>query len=144
MRLLLAQRNKEDIASDVGAHDLHDLGLGDVLHAGDFNVVAGLDAEPPGVLAVAVKSKSGDRQSAEHSAAAMQAHKGDWQFSWESNCDGRKRAFVRAKTGIPRSHPGLPGARHRVPRARGALGGYNSSCMMVEPLFRAIKSGQLS
>src|SRR3954465_5008062 len=26
----------------------------------------------------------------------------------------------------------------------GALGGYNSSCMMVEPLFRAIKSGQLS
>jgi len=47
LRFLLRQRDEENVAADVGAHDVHDLGLGHVLHAGDFQVVAGLDAEAP-------------------------------------------------------------------------------------------------
>ena len=44
---LLREGNEENVAADVGAHDLHDLGLGDVLVAGDFNAVARVNAEAP-------------------------------------------------------------------------------------------------
>ena len=38
----------------------------------------------------------------------------------------------------------MPSQIMETRRAASALGGYNSSCKMVEPDFRAISSGQLS
>ena len=55
LRLLLRQRNEKDVAPDIGAHHFHDLRLGHVLHAGDFNVVARFHAEAPRVLAIVIQ-----------------------------------------------------------------------------------------
>ena len=55
LQLALRERNKKDVAADVAAHDFHDLRVGDVLRAADFNLVASIDAKAPGVLAVAVE-----------------------------------------------------------------------------------------
>ena len=55
LRLLLRQRNKKNVAPNVGAHHFHDLRLGHVLHARDFNVVARFHAEAPRVLAVVIQ-----------------------------------------------------------------------------------------
>jgi len=51
---LLGQGDEENIASDIGAHDFHDLRLGDILHAADFNVVAGFHTKAPEALTVFV------------------------------------------------------------------------------------------
>ena len=56
LRFLLGERDEENVAADVGAHHFHDLRLGHVLHAGDFNVVARLDAETPRAFAVVINS----------------------------------------------------------------------------------------
>ena len=57
---LQRQRDEENIASDIGAHDFHDLRLGNILHAADFNVVAGFHAKAPGALTVLVQGGGGD------------------------------------------------------------------------------------
>ena len=66
LRLLLGKGNKENVSTDVGAHDFHDLRLGDVFHSGYFDVVTGLDAETPGALAVVVEHSGSYRQNAEN------------------------------------------------------------------------------
>ena len=53
--LPLIERNKEDVAADVAAHDFHDLGASDVAQASHFNVVAGVQPETPRVLSVVVQ-----------------------------------------------------------------------------------------
>ena len=58
--LTLIERNKEDVAADVAAHDFHDLAAGDVAQARHFNVVAGIQAKAPGVLAVVVQRTGAD------------------------------------------------------------------------------------
>ena len=70
LRFLLGQRDKENIAANVGAHHLHDLRLGDILHAADFDVVARFDPEPPRMLAVVVQSGGGN-------CSDTQKHRGD-------------------------------------------------------------------
>lgn len=55
LNFALRQRNEEDVAADIAAHHFHDLRLGDMLGAGDFNLVAGIDAKTPGVFSVAVE-----------------------------------------------------------------------------------------
>ena len=52
--LALGERNEEDVAADVAAHHLHDLRVADVADAGDFDLVAGVEPEAPGIRAVAV------------------------------------------------------------------------------------------
>ena len=66
LRFLLGQRHEENVASDVGAHHFHDLRLGHILHADDFNVVAGLDAKAPGALAVFVQTGGHDRDDTQN------------------------------------------------------------------------------
>src|SRR4051812_1289036 len=66
LRFALCQRNKENIAADIAAHDFHDLGLGDVLGACDFNLVAGVDSEAPRVFAVTIKRARHRHADAEH------------------------------------------------------------------------------
>src|SRR5207248_9795134 len=56
----LRQRNKEDVAANIATHDFHDLGVADVADAGDLDVVAGLNAKAPGVLAVVVDGADTD------------------------------------------------------------------------------------
>ena len=66
LRFLLRQRNKENVAANIGAHHFHDLRFGHVLHARDFNVVARLHAKAPGVLAVLIQgggNNCGDAQN---------------------------------------------------------------------------------
>jgi hypothetical protein len=63
----LSQRNKENIAANVAAHDFHDLRARHVLQSTDINVVAGLYPEPPGTLSIVVER--GDRDSAEKNNA---------------------------------------------------------------------------
>ena len=58
LSFLLAQRYKKDVATNVGAHDFHDLRLGHVLHALDVDVVARLDAEAPRTFAVVIQRRS--------------------------------------------------------------------------------------
>src|SRR5215470_1843766 len=41
----LVQWNKEDVAADIGAGNLHHLHAGSVMHPGDLDAVAGFDAE---------------------------------------------------------------------------------------------------
>ena len=60
LRFLLGERDEENVAADIGAHHFHDLRLGHVLHAGDVDVVARLDAETPGAFAVFVHSTGGE------------------------------------------------------------------------------------
>ena len=146
LRLLLRQRNEKNVAADVGAHHFHDLRLGHVLHARDFDVVARFHAEAPRALAIVIQRRRSQRQlrNIMPRPRPRPTANGLLFFS-EANFGGRRRAFARAETAIPRPHPGRPGARHPSPRARlRALGGYNSSCKMVGPDFRAISSGQLS
>ena len=51
--LALGERDEENVAADIAAHDFHDLRVRYVFSAGDFNLIARIDAEAPGVLAVA-------------------------------------------------------------------------------------------
>ena len=117
LRLLLRERDEENVAANVGAHHFHDLRLGHVLHAGDFDVVARLDAEAPGVLAVFDRGRRRRWRRRTEWRRQSRPTAGGWQFSWEANCGGRRHAFARAEMGIPRPHPDRPGARRRVPRA---------------------------
>src|ERR1035438_5263732 len=60
LQLLFArgERDKEDIAADVSAEYFHYLRVRDVLGAGDFDLLAGIDAKTPGMFAVTVDRKS--------------------------------------------------------------------------------------
>ena len=55
LKLALGERNEEDVAADIAAHHFHDLRLRYMLSARDFNLIAGIDAETPGVFAVAIE-----------------------------------------------------------------------------------------
>src|SRR5882724_11324841 len=48
------ERDEEDVTANVAAENIHHLASGDVLHTGNFNLVAGVDAKPPRALAIAV------------------------------------------------------------------------------------------
>ena len=61
---LLGQWDKEDVATNIGAHHFHDLSLGHVLHAHDFDVVARFDAKPPGALAIVIERRRGQSRNA--------------------------------------------------------------------------------
>lgn len=58
--LALGERNEEDVAANIAAHDIHDLGVRDVLDARDFDQVAGIDAKAPGMLAITIESGRGE------------------------------------------------------------------------------------
>ena len=61
------------------------------------------------------------------------------------NHGGRRHASAREGMAIPPPHPDQARGRHQDQDARASSdGGYNSSCEMVGPLFRAINTGQLS
>jgi hypothetical protein len=61
--LALREWDKKDVAADVLAHDLDHLRTGDVREAVDLDVVARLDAEAPGVLAVAIRRGCSNRKN---------------------------------------------------------------------------------
>ena len=69
LRLSLGERDEEDVAADVAAHHFHDLRLGDVFRPGNLNLVAGIDAETPGMLAVAVECGVGCSENPEYEDA---------------------------------------------------------------------------
>ena len=54
----LGQWNEKDVAADVSAHHLHDLSVRHVLGAGNFNLIAGIDAKTPVMLSVAVEDRA--------------------------------------------------------------------------------------
>ena len=58
-----AERNEENVAADVAAHHFHDLRVRHVLGAGDLDLIARVDAETPGVLAITVEAR---RRSAQN------------------------------------------------------------------------------
>src|SRR5919197_16314 len=60
LRLTLGQGNEKDVATDIAAQNFHDLCASDVVGAGYFNVVAGLNAEAPGTFAIAVERRRGN------------------------------------------------------------------------------------
>src|SRR5215469_15226213 len=62
--LSLEQWDKEDVAADVAAlaKDLYDLGVADILRAGDLDVIAGIEAETPGARAVEIGGRKHPRQ----------------------------------------------------------------------------------
>ena len=62
LRFAFAERDEEDVASDVAAHDFHDLGARNVVGAADFNVVARFDPETPVALAVVIKCRRQPRR----------------------------------------------------------------------------------
>ena len=55
LKFALREWDKENVAADVAAHHFHHLRLGDMLCAGNFNLVAGVDAKTPGVFSVAIE-----------------------------------------------------------------------------------------
>ena len=66
--LLLTERegDKENVAADVAAHHVHDLGVGNVRGALNFDLIAGIDAEAPGMLSVVVESEGGGAENYEN------------------------------------------------------------------------------
>src|SRR5689334_1554146 len=66
LRFTLGQRHKEDISSQVAAHYFHDLRASYVVSSRNFNVVAGINAESPGMLAIAIECPACDDEYAEH------------------------------------------------------------------------------
>ena len=52
--LALAERDKKNVAADVGAEDFHHLAMRNVVNAGNFQVVAGINAETPRAGAVSI------------------------------------------------------------------------------------------
>src|SRR4029077_10579109 len=59
LRFPLPKGHEENVAADVAAHDFHHLRARNVLQTADFNVVARLDAEAPGTLAIVVDRGDG-------------------------------------------------------------------------------------
>src|SRR5256714_13741278 len=59
--LPLVKRYKEDVAADVAAHHLHDLGAGHIAEASHFNVVARVQPEAPRVFFVVIKHGRAER-----------------------------------------------------------------------------------
>ncbi len=66
LKFALRERDEKDVAADVAAHHFHDLGLGHMLRAGNFNLIAGINAETPGVLAVSVKRRGSGGANRQH------------------------------------------------------------------------------
>ena len=142
LRLLLGKGNKENVSANVGAHHFHDLRLGDVFHSGDFDVVAGLDAETPGALAVVIEHPAAPIARTHRTVTATKAHSRRFAVFLGSGPRRAGTRFCARRNGDSSSTSrSTRRASSSSSRAGGALGGYNSSCMMVEPLFRAINSG---
>src|SRR5580692_6387333 len=55
--LSLLKWNKEDVAIDVARHDVKDLRARNIVHAGNADVVAGVEAKAPGLRAIMLQSK---------------------------------------------------------------------------------------
>src|SRR4051812_41853322 len=59
--LALVKRYKEDVAADVAAHHLHDLGSRYIAQASHFNVVTRVQPESPRVFFVVIKHRRAER-----------------------------------------------------------------------------------
>src|SRR6266853_2649327 len=61
--LPLSQRNKKNVAAYIAAHHFHDLRVSDVIGASNFDLIAGIDTETPGMFSVAVQVYGGSSQN---------------------------------------------------------------------------------
>src|ERR1700690_3353888 len=92
----MRQRNKEDIAADVAAHHFHDLRVRNVLCAGDFALIAGIDTETPVMFAVAVEFGARSAQDSENDQRERGPLQSNGGFFWERSATGRD-AFLPAQ-----------------------------------------------
>ena len=56
----ISQGHKENVPADIAAQHFHDLRTGNIMRAGNFDVVARVEREPPRVGAVLVRQSTRD------------------------------------------------------------------------------------
>src|SRR6185437_4391463 len=125
LQLLLALRqgDKEDIASDVTAHQVHDLGTADVVVATHFDVVAGFYGETPRVRAV------------------LHGHAGYDGDQDEKNCDNR--GPLQPVSGFPGERPSTYGdTLLRAQKRRFLLGFQVNQAGIVQRSGNILRTGR--
>ena len=120
--------------------------------AGDFNLIAGINAKTPGVLAVAVEAGAGSSQNRKNDERQARPTSADSQVFFGRDPRRTETRFCPRRNGDScsasrsTSRASSKGSRSgaSVRRETSPGSGYNSSCIAVELDFRATLSSQLS